>query len=236
MDFLFVPGINNTAATFDGVSRAIPPRYAVLATDCAALPDVGAIAAAILKDAPAQFVVAGHSFGGYVALAILAAAPDRVKGIVLINSNDWSDTNTVAASRLEKAKQADVGNYPKLAEAASARAYHPDNAGRADLMAERAAALTGYGPQRYAAHMRASATRPDRSELLANCGKPILVVSGEGDVVISTARQIDMAQRFGAVQVTIPQSGHMLPAEQPDALAAALSSWADAQFPANEGV
>lgn len=233
MGFLFIPGINNTRATFDCVRSAIPARHATATTDCAALPDVSAVAEVILKNAPAQFVAAGHSFGGYVALAILRAAPERVQGVVLINSNDWADTESLAASRLEKAIQADAGDYASLAAAASARAYHPSNVGRADLMAERAAALTGYGPARYAAHMRASATRADSTALLARCGKPILIVSGDADVVIPTARQIEMAQRLGADQITISEAGHMLPAEQPKALAEALTHWADTKFPAS---
>ena len=235
MKFLFVPGINNTAATFDGVARAMPARHDTIAVNCAALPDVDAIARDLLARAPDQFVVAGHSFGGYVALAMLAAGPDRVTGIVLMNSNDSADPETVAEGRLDKARKADEGGYAELAEAASARAYHPDNSGRADLMAERHAALSGYGAERFAAHMRASAARPDRSVLLKNCGKPILVVSGDADVVIPTARQVEMAKRLRAEQRTIAIAGHMLPAEQPDALAATLTAWADARFPTHEG-
>ncbi len=230
MDFLLVPGINNTAATFDGVRHALPARHHALACDCPPLNTVEDIAQSLLADAPETFVVVGHSFGGYVALAILAAAPERVKGLVLVNSNDWADSETVAAGRAEKALQAEAGDYAKLADAASARAYHPDNAGREDLLAERAAGLEGYGAERYAAHMRASAARPDRGQMLKDSGVPVLVISGDHDVVIPTSRQTDMAVRLGAPQVIIPQSGHMLPAEQAGPLADALTQWADIHF------
>ena len=230
MDFLLIPGINNTAATFDGLRAALPPRHKAQACDCPALPTADAIARDLLKTAPDSFVAVGHSFGGYVALAMLAAAPDRVRGVVLVNSNDWADSETLAKSREEKAVQAEAGNYAALADAASARAYHPNNAGRADLLAERAAALEGYGAQRYAAHMRASAARVDHSDTLKNAGIPILVVTADHDLVIPTVRQTEMAGRLGAAQVIIAQSGHMLPAEQPKPLADALTAWADTNF------
>lgn len=234
MNFLLLPGINNTAATFDSTCRHMPPNTTT-AVDLPALPDVDQIAKAVLATAPEQFVVVGHSFGGYVALAVLAAAPERVQGVVLVNSNDWSDTEAVAAGREDKAQQAEAGAYAELADKASARAYHPDNAGRPDLMEERAAALTGYGAERFAAHQRASAARADRGDLLGTSGKPILIVTGDHDVVIPTARQTAMAERLGAAQVIVAGSGHMLPAEQPESLASALTDWAAAQFPTQDG-
>ncbi|WP_112322777.1 alpha/beta fold hydrolase [Oceanibium sediminis] len=235
MEILAVPGINNTAATFDGLRRHMPAGHSVITTDCPAIDDIDGIAHALLAGAPERFVVLGHSFGGYVALAMLAAAPERIAGVVLVNSNDWADTETVAATRREKAARAEQGEYAELAAAASARAYHPDNAGRADLLAERAAGLENYGPERFAAHMRACAARPDRSELLKAAGRPVLVISGDHDVVIPTERQTQMAQRLGAEQTIIATAGHMLPAEQPEALAKALSEWIDTSLTDEKG-
>jgi len=235
MNFLLLPGINNTAATFDRTCRTMPAAHHASAVDLPALPDVDRIAEATLASAPDSFILVGHSFGGYVALAMLAAAPERIDGVVLVNSNDWSDSEALAAGREQKAQQAEAGEYAKLADMASARAYHPDNAGRPDLMEERAAALTGYGADRFAAHQRASAARPDRSEILGTVGKPIQKVTGDHDVVITTDRQTEMAGRLGAEQVIVAQAGHMLPAEQPESLAAALTEWAAAKFPVSEG-
>lgn len=174
MNILLIPGINNTARTFDGVVANLPSGLTGIAVDCPALNTVEAVAEALLAEAPEKFIACGHSFGGYVALAMLDLAPERLAGIALINSNDWADSETLAATREQKAAQALGGAYEELANAASARAYHPDNAGRADLLEERAAGLLGYGAERYAAHSRACAARPDRGALLAATDLPPL--------------------------------------------------------------
>lgn len=225
MDILFIPGINNTARTFDKVIKNLPNGLQGHAFDCPPLETVEAVAEAILARAPARFVACGHSFGGYVALAMLDLAPERLAAIALVNSNDWADSETLADTRMQKAQQALDGGYEELANAASARAYHPDNAGRPDLMEERAQSLSGYGAQRYAAHSRACAIRPDRGALLASAQLPKLVVSADQDVVVPTARQTEMAKRVHATSKIIAKSGHMLPAEQPEALAKVMSDW-----------
>ncbi len=233
MDFLMIPGINNTSATFAPVIEAMPERHNCLSLDCPALDTVEDVAQALLADAPDRFVAVGHSFGGYVALAMLQLAPDRVQAVALVNSNDWADTGALAARREENAQKAEAGQFAALAEAASARAYHPDNHGRADLLAERAEGLKNYGAERYAAHQRASASRPDRGALLKDSGKPVLIVAADHDVVIPTDRQTDMAERLDARLTLIETAGHMLPAEQPAALASALAAWADSDL--NQG-
>lgn len=230
MDLVLVPGLNNTARTFDAMVASLGPAQPCRAVDCPPIADVDAIADALLPGLPDRFVVAGHSFGGYVALAMLARAPARVAGIVLINSGDGADSPTAAEGRETRARAAEAGEYAKIAEAASARAYHPDNAGRPDLMAERAAALQGYGPARYAAHSRACAVRPDRGALLAGAEVPKLVIAAEGDVVVPTEKQKAMAERVGADYASVALAGHMLPAEQPEATARALADWLARRF------
>ena len=227
MELVLVPGVNNHAGTFAAMRAQLPPRHSALMLECDPLPDVDAIAARLLGKAPERFAVLGHSFGGHVALAMAAAAPGRIAGLALVNSLDRADAPDQRALRESRAQQAEQGGYPQLAEAASARAYHSLNAGRDDLLAERQRAVEAYGAQRYAAHQRAMGARPDRHAMLLARGYPLLVVAGDGDAVVPTERQLDMARATGAECAVIAQSGHMLPAEQPSALATVVSAWLD---------
>lgn len=85
-DLLLLPGLNNTGAVFDGVVAHLPASLRVHCPDLPALDRVEALADAVLADAPERFWLGGFSFGGYVAMAVLERAPERVQGIALICS------------------------------------------------------------------------------------------------------------------------------------------------------
>lgn len=231
MIFLFIPGVNNTASTWDPTRAALAELgYESIAVDCPAINDVAELARAIMPDDSKKYVVVGHSFGGMVALSVLDQFADRIEGIVLVNSTDGNDSAELAASRIVKAQQALDGQYLAFAAGATSRAYHPDNLERKELMQARETEVASYGAERFAAHQTAMSTRPNRQELFAACGMPKLVVAADNDVVITTAKQKAMAEKAGADYQEIATTGHMLPAEAPEALAQVLAQWSKANF------
>ena len=136
-DLVCLHGINNTGRAFDGLDRAYLQEWQIHTPDLPALGDVDRIADHLLAALPESFVLIGHSFGGYVALAIMSRAPERVRGLVLINSSDGADSPAMAARRHELAAKAEAGGYAELAEAATAITYHADALGRPKLMEAR---------------------------------------------------------------------------------------------------
>ena len=77
-----------------------------------------------------------------------------------------------------------------------------------------------------ASALRSMAARPDSTATIAAAEVPVLVVSGEQDVlsppdvmapIAATARQATMA--------TLPGAGHLSAWETPDAFAAAVAAW-----------
>lgn len=227
---VLVPGLNNTSAVFARLQAALGrhPGLAVQAVDNPPLETVEAIAAALLPALPNRFWVAGFSFGGYVAMALLAAAPERVQGIALICSTPGADSPAAAAKRLASIEAAEQGRYLEMVQSTTASAFHPDRLGDAVLTAERMRMVEVYGPQRFVAHVRATMARPDRSALL-NGDRPTLVVGGSHDPLF-TPQALSYADAIpGARRVTIADASHLVPMEQPAALAQALMAWMDAR-------
>lgn len=222
---VLLPGLNNTRAVFDGVVAALPPSVDALALDNPALDTVEAIAAAHLAQLPERFWLAGFSFGGYVALAMLAQAPERVQGIALLCTGPFADSPAAAQKRLAALDAVAQGRYFEMVAAGVANTFHPDSLANAPLMAARQAMVQAYGPERYAAHVKATAARPDRSALLDG-SRPTLVLAGSHDKLFPPATLASYASAIpGAMQAVVPGAGHLAPMEQPRAVAQQLARW-----------
>lgn len=225
VDLVLVPGLNNTRAVFDGVVDALPANIRAHALDNPPLETVEAIAHAHLAVLPERFWLAGFSFGGYVALAMLAAAPKRIQGIALICTTPLADSPEVAGRRLASLQAVQEGRYFEMIEAQAPNAFHPDSLRNAALMAQRRAMVHAYGPERFAAHVRATAVRSDRRALLDG-SKPTLVIAASSDSVFPASALASYALAIpGAEYTVIEQAGHLVPMERPAAVATALYAW-----------
>jgi pimeloyl-ACP methyl ester carboxylesterase len=222
---VLLPGLNNSASVWAPMAGHLPPGLVPLALDLPPLDDIDDLARALLTTLPERFVLAGVSFGGYVAVAMLAADPARLRGLALVNSSAAADSPAAAQARLTAAQEVRDGDYEQIAMARVEIAYHPDNVHDETLLAARRARLAEYGVQRYLAHLEACRTRPDRRDLLAATEVPVIMIAGDQDRVIPTERQREMAEAAGVPFRVISGAGHMLPVEQPQALAAELAAW-----------
>jgi pimeloyl-ACP methyl ester carboxylesterase len=212
---------------FDRLRARLPADVPAIAVDNPALETVEAIAQALLPALPPRFRLVGFSFGGYVALALLQAVPERVSGVAMVCTAPNADTPAAAARRAASLQVVAEARYVEATMAQAANAFHPDSVGDATLMAEREAMVRAYGPERFAAHVRAAIARPDRTALLDG-RHPTLVVGGSHDALF-TPQVLAYAEHIpGARRVTIEGAGHLVPMERPAELAQCLADWARA--------
>ncbi|MEJ6591564.1 MAG: alpha/beta hydrolase [SAR86 cluster bacterium] len=234
MTLVLLPGLNNTSAVWTPVVNKLVAfgvdAASISAVECCALPSVEAIAKELLRTLPTKFYLGGFSFGGYVALAIQALAPERVAGLILVNTSANSDNEKTVDFRRQAIADAQAGRHesmmlkqmPILFDKASLE----DDALQASLLDM----LREYGVEAFVAHTLACISRPDRRSALSDLNVPTLVVSGAQDRLIPPAVQEKMAREIsGATYQTIEKSGHMLPIERPAELAACMFRWLEAQ-------
>ena len=221
-----VPGLNNTAKVWDGLAGELAGSVDCHALECPAFESVELIAEDLLTRLPQRFWLAGFSFGGYVALAMLERAPQRVAGLALINTSARSDTDAQRAAREKSIAAALAGEHEALVAAQSGLAFHPSSLLDPVLMQARRAMVRDYGSARFMAHLRACIDRPDRTALLHSFPRPLLVVAASDDRVIATAQQrASVSDLARARFAEIPESGHMMPMERPAALASVIRNW-----------
>lgn len=225
---VLIPGLNLNASAFDPVLKALPETIQGQAVDNPAMDSVEDIAKAHLKDLPSQFWLAGFAFGGYVALAIQEFAPKRVQGLALICGNADPDSPLQNEARHRAITHAGSGGHLEMVRQQAAQALHPDSLANQDLIKRRMDQATVYGSERFIAHQRASANRIDRNYLLTG-RVPTLFIAGAQDKAYPPEATKALAARVrGAEYAVIEGSGHLVPLEQPIALARRLGLWINA--------
>ncbi|WP_158233814.1 alpha/beta fold hydrolase [Sporosarcina sp. P3] len=229
---VLIPGLNNTAETWDGVVKELSPTIEAFPVDVPQLPSIQDIADTLLKELPEKFYVCGFSFGGYVALEMLAQAPERIQGITLMGSLTTADSDTQKENRAKSIERAENGEYFEMTEANAPKTFHPDSLENEELLALRKKIVEDYGAESYIPHVKAMISRQDRTQLLKEAKIPKLLIAGETDLVITVDKVKAVAEQVPDAEfVTISHTGHMIPLEQPAVSAEKLSNWIESVDP-----
>jgi len=165
-----------------------------------------------------QAAVAGHSMGGYVALAFARAYPERLLGLGLVSSQALADTPDGKAGRYKKAQAILSSGVREEAEAMSAKL-----SARPELQAWSKQLILRQSPAGMAGALRAMAERPDSTGLLAGFSSPLVLVHGLADALIQIERARSIkAAAPGAQLIEILAAGHLPMMEAPQETAEAL--------------
>lgn len=187
---------------------------------------VAAMASRVLADSPPGFTLIGFSMGGFVAREIARRAPQRVSRLVLIATSSAPDSEQ--QSRM-KAAVADSlrhasGRFHGLASRAIELSLSARHAADPTLKQQILDMSLRVGRDAYIRQLEMR--RDGDTHLLGELHCPTLIVAAADDRMRSQqeARAL-CAGISGARLVTIADSGHMLPLEQPERLAALLTDW-----------
>ncbi|WP_158888303.1 alpha/beta fold hydrolase [Amycolatopsis anabasis] len=175
-----------------------------------------------------KVVLGGCSMGGYLTLAVLRAAPERIGGLVLIDTKATADAPAAAENRRAIARRAEsdgvtgwlaTSMLPKLLSVGTIY-RRPDIAETVRDLAD------SQPPSGIAWAQRAMAARPDSRELLAETEIPALVIVGSEDKLTppDAARELAEALPNGEL-VVVPGAGHLTPLEKPAAVTEAILDW-----------
>jgi len=165
-----------------------------------------------------QAVVMGASMGAYVAFAMYARRPERIKGLIITDSRAEADTPEQAERRrmtVEGLRAEGTGAIVSRVNdlfAATTRAERPA------LVEEFQKMTAKMDPEGLAQTTLGMAMRADYTELLGEIEVPTLVLCGEEDTVSPPDGMRHMAEQIpGAEEFhIIPAAGHLAPLEQPD--------------------
>ncbi len=181
-----------------------------------------------------RFVLLGHSMGGFVAELVAIDAPDRLAGLVLMDTGHGPIEGVGRAEVDAAVAVVRERGIDGLADLLAGRESPLDTPAHARVLAERPGyaqfmdrKLRATSPQLYAAILPELASLPDRLADLARLPArlPALVVVGEQDTPFIAASGRMAAAIPGARLATVPDAGHSPQFENPEAWWRVLSGF-----------
>lgn len=223
---VLVPGLFTTPRLFFGQLPALWRFGPVMVADHARDDTVDGAAARLLADAPPRFALAGLSYGGVVAQAVVRAAPERVDRLALLSTTARPDPPEAAELRQAMLAQLRAGRLDELIDASIAGVVAPSRAQDAELRTSMKDMLRTIGAEAAIRQVHAHMGRPDARAALGAMAVPTLVVVGDADRLAPPEHARELA---GAIPdselVVLEDCGHLSALERPDAVTDALVAW-----------
>ena len=182
------------------------------------------IARRVLRTSPTQFILIGFSMGGYVAREVLRQAPQRVSGLVLINTSARPDTENVKDRNRELIKVTQSRGFRGLSPKALRNSLHPSRHQDEKLLDTLQSMALRMGEAAFINQL--AIKRGDDRPTLEYIKCPTLVIWSRQDALrtLKEARELEDGIPKARLEI-IEDSGHMTPLEQPEKLLQAVLNW-----------
>lgn len=221
---LFLPGLACDARIYAPQLAAFPDSRAVDGYGTA--DTLEAMARLALDQAPDSFDLFGHSMGGRVALEVFRLAPERVRRLALVSTG----VHPLQPGEADKRRALQQVGWNRgfdalIDEWLPPMVAEPNRSDPAIYQPLRQMNIDA-GQDVFDAQIHALVNRPAVDDLLPAIDCPTLVMTGELDGWAPPEQHRDIAAAIaGAELVIVPDAGHMIQLEAPDAANAAIARW-----------
>ncbi|HOZ37806.1 MAG TPA: alpha/beta fold hydrolase [Anaerolineaceae bacterium] len=170
-----------------------------------------------------KFILAGHSMGGYIALALAEAYPERLAGLAMVTSNARADSPEKREGRHGDAKSVLAEGTKRIANALIQRLMPEGELAQPDE--HLCEVVLNSSPEGFANVLTAIANRPNRLAVIQSLLSPVLAIAGDKDQILPVEVALEPADHaHQGRKVCLPGVGHMPMIEVPYTLGALLVS------------
>ncbi|WP_425825763.1 alpha/beta fold hydrolase [Streptomyces fractus] len=191
-------------------------------------PDVGALADDVLSAVDGPFVLVGLSLGAIVGFEALRRAPERVAGLCVMATNAAAPRPEQHAAWRELDGLVAAGRFAEVVERTLPDMFPDRRWSAADAERyRRMASAVGSADAR--AQLAAQPTREDAFAALRSARCPSVVLAGSRDTLCPPSFHHAIAEALPHSRMReLPDVGHLVPWQRPDAVGAALHDLAGA--------
>ena len=209
-----IAGIEHVMPDLPGFGSAPPPKGAMTMDD---------YARHVLDSFSGEAVFAGLSMGGYICFAMARLAPERMKGLILLDTRETPDTPEAAKGRYDTAAKVREQGVGVVVDAMLPKMLTP---AAPEPMRERVRRImSSSSKEGVIAALEGMAERPDSSPMLPSINVPTLIVVGDEDTITPPSDAERMARAIpNARLVKIPRAAHLANIENADAVNAAVEA------------
>jgi pimeloyl-ACP methyl ester carboxylesterase len=189
---------------------------------------IAAMAEALLSALDRPVIAIGFSMGAIVAAEMARRAPASIAALGLIAFNASADLPERAAARPRQQDEVRSGRLREIVGDELKPVYLADaNRGDADLLDTVMRMALALGPDAFVAQSEALRLREDLRPALPALAVPVMLACGSEDRLCPPEWHRRWAEMIGpnARSAEIAGAGHLVPLEQPNALADALLGW-----------
>jgi len=170
-------------------------------------------------------ILAGHSMGGFVALAFASAFPKFIRGLVLVGMKAGVDGPEIAAARRAEAEKVSREGSSVLVKAMAPRMLSASEKDEEMALSVRDL-MASSSSQGVIGALLGMAERPDMASMLGKIRVPTLVIAGSDDTLVPPSDAEALARSIPGAQLNlIPKAGHLVGFEQAAAFNEVMRNW-----------
>lgn len=174
----------------------------------------------ILTEIDEPAIIVGFSLGGFSAMNFAAQHPEKVKNLVVIAAN----TNGLNDKEIQLRKSTidflEKHKYKGISQARIQQFLHFSNHQNEKVISIIKKMDNDLGKEVLIRQLKATSSRVDISEEVSKLKIPILFISAENDVLVSSKEiKVIANNTLKGRHVSVKNCGHMIPLEKPEEIA-----------------
>ena len=224
---VLIPGFMLDQSLWDDFVQELPSEWQLIRANLSHGNSIPEIAQYMIRSLPPKCILIGFSLGGYVARSIAEQFPEQVSALILIASSLRSDTAQQRQQKMMVIKLSSKETFKGLSSTAIRQTLHPSNNHNDRLIHKIQKMGQHLGYDTFVRQSLLNRNEQDTTKILC----PTLIIYSEQDQIRSADEANELHQQIkGSDLAVIENTGHMIPLEQPKALAQVVLKWLNRDY------